>query len=45
VYEKPSSLMNPDFVNGLIVVAYLFFGTLSIAVVIGWALKRFGLAK
>jgi hypothetical protein len=37
--------MNADFVNGLIVVGYLFFGTLSIAVIIGWALKRFGIAK
>ena len=37
--------MNSDFVNGLIVVAYLFFSTLSIAAIIGWALKRFGVAK
>jgi hypothetical protein len=37
--------MNLEFVNGLIVVAYLFFGTVSIAVTMGWALRRFGLAK
>jgi len=34
--------MYPTFVNGLIVVAYLIFGTVSIALAAGWALKRFG---
>jgi len=34
--------MNTEFANGLIVVAYLIFGTVSIAVITAWALKQFG---
>jgi hypothetical protein len=34
--------MNPEFANGLIVLVYLILGTVSIAVIMGWALRRFG---
>ena len=37
--------MRLEFVNGLKVVAYLLFGTISIALLAGWALKRFGPPK
>jgi hypothetical protein len=35
-------IMNLEFANGLIIVAYLIFGTVSIAGIGAWALKRFG---
>jgi hypothetical protein len=35
-------IMNPDTLNLLKVVAYLVLGTLSLALLGGWALKRFG---
>ena len=34
--------MNPEFADGLMVVAYLILGTVSIAVIMGWALQHFG---
>ena len=37
--------MNPEFANGLIVLVYLILGTVSIAVLMSWALKRFGPPK
>jgi len=33
--------MDPDFVNLLMVAAYLIVGMVSIALLVGWALKRF----
>jgi hypothetical protein len=34
--------VNPDFVNALLVAAYLLGGTIGIALLAGWALKKFG---
>ena len=33
--------MDPDFVHLLMVTAYLIVGTIGIARLLGWALKRF----
>lgn len=33
--------MNADFVNLLLILVYLIFGTLGIALLAGWALKHF----
>lgn len=33
--------MNADFVNLLLILAYLIFGTLGIALLAGWALQHF----
>jgi hypothetical protein len=33
--------MDTDFVNLLMVAAYLIAGTVGIALLVGWALKRF----
>jgi hypothetical protein len=38
-------VMNFEFVNGLIVLAFLVLGTVSITLLSGWALKRFGPPK
>jgi hypothetical protein len=37
--------MDPELVNLLKVVAYLILGTVSIALLAGWAMKRFGPPK
>jgi hypothetical protein len=37
--------VNPELVNLLKVVAYLIVGTIGIAWLAGWALKRFGPPK
>lgn len=37
--------MNADFFNGLLVAVYLIGGTISIVLLVGWALKRFGSRK
>jgi hypothetical protein len=34
--------MNPIFINDLLVMGYLIFGTFSIAMTMGWALNKFG---
>ena len=34
--------MKPEFVNVLLVLAYFVAGSASIALLVGWALKRFG---
>jgi hypothetical protein len=43
--RNPAVIMNSDFVNLLKVLAYLILGTISIAWLAGWALKRFGPPK
>ena len=43
--RKPAITMNTEFINDLKVVAYLIMGTISIALLIGWALKRSGPPK
>jgi hypothetical protein len=37
--------MDPELFNLLKVVAYLILGTVSIALLAGWAMKRFGPPK
>jgi hypothetical protein len=37
--------MDPDLFNLIKVVAYLIVGTLGIALLAGWAMKRFGPPK
>jgi hypothetical protein len=37
--------VNFEFANGLVVLAYLFLGTLGIALLLGWLLKYFGPPK
>ena len=34
--------MNPEFSNALLVLAYLALGMIGIALLLSWALKRFG---
>jgi len=41
----PPTIMNLEFVNLLQVVAYLTVGTIGIALLAGWILKRFGPPK
>ena len=36
---------NLELLNGLLVLAYLMFCTISITLLSGWALKRFGRSK
>jgi hypothetical protein len=43
--RHPAIIVNPEFVNELKVVAYLIVGTISIAWLAGWALKRIGPPK
>jgi hypothetical protein len=43
--RHPAIIMNPEFINELKVVAYLIVGTIGIAWLAGWALKRFGSPK
>ena len=37
--------MNAEFINVLLVPAYLLFGIVGIVLLMGWALKHFGSAK
>jgi hypothetical protein len=37
--------MNQDFLNGLLIVVYLLAGTISIVLLAGWTLKKFGSPK
>jgi len=37
--------VNAEFVNGLLVLVYLAGGTLGVALLVGWAVKRFGSPK
>lgn len=34
--------MKPEFITALLVLVYLAGGTIGIALLVGWALKRFG---
>ena len=43
--RHPAITVNSELVNLLKVVAYLIVGTISIALLIGWPLKRFGPPK
>ena len=43
--RNPATTVNAEFINYLKLVAYLIVGTLSIALLAGWALKRFGSPK
>jgi hypothetical protein len=43
--RNPAIIMNSDFVNLLKVLGYLILGTVSIVLLAGWALKRFGPPK
>jgi hypothetical protein len=43
--RNPAITVNADFINCLKVVAYLIVGTISIALLAGWALKQFGPPK
>jgi hypothetical protein len=43
--RNPAITMDAEFINELKVVAYLIVGTISIALLGGWALKRFGPPK
>jgi hypothetical protein len=37
--------VNAEFINSLMVVGYLITGTVAIALIAGWLLKRFGPRK
>jgi hypothetical protein len=37
--------VNSEFLNALLVLAYLAGGTVGIALLVGWLLKRFGSPK
>ena len=39
---KATKLVNPDFLNALLVAGYLLGGTISIVLLASWALRRFG---
>jgi hypothetical protein len=43
--RNPAITVNTEFINYLKVLAYLIVGTISIALLCGWALKRFGPPK
>ena len=43
--RHPAITVNSELVNLLKVVAYLILGTISIALLAGWALKRFSPPK
>ena len=43
--RNPAIFVNTEFINELKVVAYLIVGTISIALLAGWALKRVGPPK
>jgi hypothetical protein len=40
--EYAVMVVDLEYVNGLMVLAYLMSGTVGIALLSGWALKRFG---
>jgi flagellar biogenesis protein FliO len=39
------TIVNPDTINVIKVIAYMIVGTLGIVLLFGWALKRFGSPK
>jgi hypothetical protein len=39
---KADKLVNPDFLNALLVAGYLLGGTICIVLLASWALRRFG---
>ena len=43
--SNPATTVNSEFVNELKVVVFLIVGTISIVLLAGWALKRFGPPK
>jgi hypothetical protein len=43
--SQPTGIMDPEFMNSLMLVVYLIVGTLGIALFAGWLLKYFGPGK